>query len=434
MYQSFPATLMPSRFIPAALVARPWDFGEETIRDRIIAEEEKALLQKEPIDPSAVVKIKGPKGEEAQGVVVGIGKGLVKSKRSSPIIPWQPDTPPGSASPKDKDKGGKDKDGDKDDGRQKLPSVPGAPKRKPIALPMLPDPKPNEDNDNGHKGSGGESPDAFPQPPSIPVMPIFAVLGSISSSAPASPARTTPPTPAGAKFAKFGWRHRAFKAKNQNQDRDSRRVTQDATRADGGPESAGQDAADYSEAAPLEALSAQSSTSAGVGDAVLYVSGKVAAETVDMPVLLASQGAVPAPSSSSSADKPSEAELRLLPTPAEAGTAQAQTAMSRTMRRLKGTVGRLRSAIPPIPLNLASKIDPYPLAADDLTPTPAGYEYGASSGGGASAAAAGSRMSVGPAGGSEKRRSGLVGSFNRSGAQTVRELKRSLRAALPVDA
>ena len=117
-------------------------------------------------------------------------------------------------------------------------------------------------------------------------------------------------------------------------------------------------------------------------------------------------------------------------------SALAQTMVSRTMRRLKGTVGRVRSSFPSIPLvgqsgsDLAGRVDPYPLSKEDLAATPAAYEYGTASGG---AAVLGPSVSAGP-GSKVGRASGLMGSIRRSGAQTVREAKRSLRAALPIAA
>lgn len=79
------------RFIPAALTARPWDFGEETLRDR----NENHEISINPPEPpeEAIVRVSGPKGE-AEGVVLGVGRGLgIGNVEATPSHPTSPGAP-----------------------------------------------------------------------------------------------------------------------------------------------------------------------------------------------------------------------------------------------------------------------------------------------------------------------------------------------------
>ena len=441
------------RFIPAALTARPWDFGEETIRDRIIAEEEKELLKKEPVDPAAVVKIKGPKGEEEQGVVVGIGNGLVKGKRISPVIPWRPDTPNVGHGVGGNGKSGTAGGGGKRE-KGKEPyfgvPIPGAPKRKPVELPEASGPGgagAGWEERSGKEGQGG------PRPPDIPIMPIFAVQGTLSSSAPASPARTIPPTPA---RAKFGWKHKAFRPKPLEKQQDQREkdnnnpkgykegqeggaakvqrgpnagkkelrsILKERT-ADAAPRTQGSEAigsaedhtnqgkrqTDYSELAPLEVLPEM--TGVNVAQSVSAI------PTGDVPLAEATQhsskialdaGNLGTPQQEASSD--TKADLNGVATPSTPGM------LSRTMRRVQGTLGRIRASVLIPAAADVGKIDPYPLPSTETSggalTTPIAYKYDA-----AAVPSASSTEGTG-----RKRRSMMPWSAHSSGSQTVRETR-----------
>lgn len=276
--------------------------------------------------------------------------------------------------------------------------LPGAPKRKPISLPAVPHPKPTPDPTEGQHppGKGNGRGPMVHGPPSI-ALPNFTALGLVAASAPASPARTTPPTPA---RAKFGWRHKAFKARPSPSTK--AQGTMEAVKVD--DEEAGSDAvvsADYSESAPLESMPDIAATAdepsgsrehLGPDDKVLQ------GGTVLLPIL----AALPAEETSQDAIAA-----------AVTGEAVPPTAISRTMRRIKGTMGRLRSSIPIPQTDSSSKVDPFPLlhdAHDKDTKEAAstGSTYGS----------AHSQVES-----SEKRRSILHWSGPSTGPQSVREKK-----------
>lgn len=448
-----------NRFIPAALTARPWDFGEETIRDRIIAEEEKELLKKEPVDPAAVVKIKGPQGEEEQGVVVGIGNGLVKGKRNSPVIPWRPVTPKVGHGVGGNGKSGSAGDAGKGEkGKEPYFGVPtpSAPKRKPVELPAESGPD-GVGGGPGWKERSGKEGHVAPRPPDIPIMPIFAVQGTLSSSAPASPARTTPPTPA---RAKFGWKHKAFRPKpvekqQEEKEKDNnkpkghkegqedgaakvqegpnpgkkelrsilKKRTADAAPRTQGPEvigsaedytNQGKRQTDYSELAPLEVL--PETTGVNVAQSVSAIPAR------DVPLAEVAQhsskialdaGNLGTPQPEASSD--TKADLNGVATPSTPGM------LSRTMRRVQGTLGRIRSSVLYPSAADGSKIDPYPLpsgaASEGAFTTPAVYKYDS-----AAVPSASSTEGTG-----RKRRSMMPWSAHFSVSQTVRETRGASR-------
>lgn len=80
------STPLTYRFIPAALTARPWDFGEETLRDH----KDNHDIVINPADPShdPVVRVSGPNGD-AKGVVVGVGRAPAPTP-SQPTSPGAP--------------------------------------------------------------------------------------------------------------------------------------------------------------------------------------------------------------------------------------------------------------------------------------------------------------------------------------------------------
>lgn len=430
------------RFIPAALTARPWDFGEETIRDRIIAEEEKELLKKEPIDPSAIVKIGGPDGEEAQAVVVGVGKGVAKGKRSSPLIPWKPGTP------KNEHDSGDGKKRSNGEVQEPVFTVPGAPKAKPIDLP-----KHDDQHDKLSKGEPGSGFDV-PTPPDIPIMPIFAVQGTLSSSAPASPARTTPPTPA---RAKFGGRHKAFKArpskkgKEEKEDEVEKEEENEKAQAgrNGDKVQKGKKLKGILRPPVQVAVSCEVITDKEGGEELVAQDEVKNAETdyaelAPLAILPADGGEADSTAGiATESDNPAETMVAEVPDTrttraTDTSSVPQYTLMSRAMRRVVGTIGRMRSAIPyALPsADATHRIDPYPLIPADIPGTPAAFQYTDTAKAGAQTIPSlgeGGTVPVQSAsqGTSSKKRALLPWSFHSSGVQTARESRRSSRVAVP---
>jgi hypothetical protein len=95
--------------------------------------------------------------------------------------------------------------------------------------------------------------------------------------------------------------------------------------------------------------------------------------------------------------------------------------LSRTMRRVQGKLGRIRSSVLLPTAADGGKIDPYPLpstaASEGALTTPAAYEYDS-----AAVPSASSTEGTG-----RKRRSMMPWSAHSSGSQTVRETRRVSR-------